>query len=218
MTAVASDDLNQVELLDVNPDPRCPVVLLLDTSGSMEGEPIDALNEGVSKFAGFLRADPIARNRVELAIVTFGGSVTPWKDFQRAEDFKPEAYEADGGTPMGEAILTGLKLIEEQKARHRAQVIEFYRPIMLAITDGKPTDERAFAEAVEALRDAETKEKVDFYAVGVLGADMSLLRGMKTHNSPTYLKGVEFTTLFKYLSDSLSAQPTEGGQISIRRS
>ena len=33
-----------------NPEPRCPCILLLDTSGSMKGEPLDALNEGLRTF------------------------------------------------------------------------------------------------------------------------------------------------------------------------
>ena len=33
-----------------NPEPRCPCVLLLDTSGSMNGPALDALNEGLKSF------------------------------------------------------------------------------------------------------------------------------------------------------------------------
>jgi hypothetical protein len=34
----------------LNADPRCACVLLLDTSGSMDGAPIKALNEGLKAF------------------------------------------------------------------------------------------------------------------------------------------------------------------------
>lgn len=217
-TLVSSIKGNQVELYGDNPDPRCLLALLLDISSSMEGAAIDALNEGIVNLARDLAADSIAQNRIEPAIITFGGTVTVHTKFGPVNEFKPEAYEAKGSTPMGEAILVALKLIEERKEIFKAQGIEYYRPVMLVITDGKPTDEKTFAQAVIELRDAEAKKKVDFYSVGVLGADMSLLKRMDTKNSPVYLKGVEFTTLFKYVSSSIAAVSPEDGQINMKLS
>ena len=54
-----------------NPEPRCPCVLLLDTSSSMQGLPIDALNQGLRTFKDELMKDPLASRRVEVAVVTF---------------------------------------------------------------------------------------------------------------------------------------------------
>jgi len=58
-----------------NPEPRCPCVLLLDTSGSMQGVPIEALNRGLQTFKDDLMRDPVAPKRVEVAIVTFDNDV-----------------------------------------------------------------------------------------------------------------------------------------------
>lgn len=55
-----------------NPEPRCPCILLLDVSGSMNGRPINELNAGLVTFRDELLADPLALKRVELGIVTFG--------------------------------------------------------------------------------------------------------------------------------------------------
>src|SRR5258708_22569905 len=63
-------DLESVEFAD-NPDPRCPCVLLLDTSGSMEGVPIAALNEGLAAFQKDIKEDELAQRRTEIALVTF---------------------------------------------------------------------------------------------------------------------------------------------------
>ena len=68
--------LDQAEFAD-NPEPRCPVVLVLDTSGSMQGHPIGELNEGLRAFKDAIQADRLAALRVEVAIVPFGGSVKP---------------------------------------------------------------------------------------------------------------------------------------------
>ena len=58
-----------------NPEPRCPCVLLLDTSGSMEGEPVAALNKGLVTFRENLVKDSMACRRVEVAVVTFDNEV-----------------------------------------------------------------------------------------------------------------------------------------------
>src|SRR5262245_13508406 len=64
-------ELENVEFAE-NPDPRCPCVLLLDTSGSMEGVPIAALNEGLGAFQKDIKEDTLAQRRTEIALVTFG--------------------------------------------------------------------------------------------------------------------------------------------------
>ncbi len=88
---------NAVEFAD-NPDPRCPCVLLLDTSGSMSGAPIDALNEGLRTFQADIQEDALARRRVEVAVITFGGVVQTVQDFAIAGDFVAPTLTASGGT------------------------------------------------------------------------------------------------------------------------
>ena len=71
-----------------NPDPRCACVLLLDTSYSMSGPPIDSLNDGLKAFQQDLQEDALARRRVEIAIVTFGkGGYQTLQDFTSAGQF-----------------------------------------------------------------------------------------------------------------------------------
>src|SRR5262245_28888037 len=88
-----------------NPEPRVPCVLLLDVSGSMSGRPIAELNAGVAAFRDALVADPLACKRVEVAVVTFGGSVQTASPFTTVAAFEPAPLRATGDTPMGAAIL-----------------------------------------------------------------------------------------------------------------
>src|SRR5438874_2501756 len=103
--------MSQLDRLDAavefatNPEPRCACVLLLDVSGSMHGTPISALNDGLRAFAGDLQTDALARQRVEVAIVTFGGDgVQVEQEFVTAGDFTPTTLRAGGSTPMGAGI------------------------------------------------------------------------------------------------------------------
>src|SRR5687768_17632294 len=100
-----------LEIEFLNADPRCACVLLLDTSGSMGGEPVAALNAGLQMFQQELQGDTLASRRVEIAIVTFGsGGVQTAQDFVTAGHFSAPHLQAGGDTPMGAAIHLGLDM------------------------------------------------------------------------------------------------------------
>ncbi|MBP1597398.1 MAG: von Willebrand factor type [Acidobacteria bacterium] len=84
----------------MNPDPRCACVLLLDTSASMAGPPINELNQSLKVFQEDLQEDPLARRRVEIAVVTFGD-----KGVTKIQDFVPVTCMGvdSRGEPVGVA-------------------------------------------------------------------------------------------------------------------
>jgi uncharacterized protein YegL len=185
-----------------NPEPRCPCVLLLDVSGSMTGRPLDALNAALISFKDDLAADSLAMKRVEIGIVTFG-PVKVEMPFTTASAFFPPTLQAQGDTPMGAAILEALNMVRDRKQDYRSNGISYYRPWVFLITDGEPTD--AWKAAAEAVREGEASKQFAFFAIGVKGAKMDVLRQISSAREPLSLDGMKFRELFKWLSSSLGS-------------
>ncbi|MFM9940579.1 MAG: vWA domain-containing protein [Hyphomicrobiaceae bacterium] len=184
-----------------NAEPRCPCVLLLDTSGSMAGEPIAQLNEGLRSFKEELMADSLAVKRVEIAVVSFG-PVKVHNSFQTADEFQAPWLDATGDTPMGAAIIEAVRIVEERKQSYVTAGVSYYRPWIFLITDGAPTDEWKMAAA--ALRQGVDEKRLAFFAVAVEGADLARLTTISPRR-PLALKGLKFRELFSWLSNSLGA-------------
>jgi uncharacterized protein YegL len=182
---------------EANPDPRIACALLLDTSSSMSGEPIGQLNHGFELFCEEIKSDELAKKRAEITVITFGGTARVEIPFTEGRDLQPRELTASGGTPMGAALGIALDHLEQQKQAYRTAGLEYYRPWMFVLTDG-----RSFSEAAARVREAEASRKVSVFAIGV-GPGANLER--PAQRVPVRLDGLSFREFFSWLSASLSA-------------
>lgn len=194
---------NYDELDMNNAAPRCPVMLLLDTSGSMAGSAIQELQAGLAQFLQETSEDEAAGMSVELSVITFGGSVDIAMPFEAIAnvDQEPPELVADGGTPMGEAIQLGMDELSHRRQIYHTKGVSAYKPWLVLMTDGEPTDE--WEAAAKIARDQAERKKLNFIALGVgPNVNMGILTRM-TGEPPLKLQGLKFKKFFRWLTDSL---------------
>lgn len=195
--------IHAIEFVE-NPEPRCPVVLLLDTSDSMAGEPIEQLNEGIATFKYEVEKDTLAALRVEVCLITFGSDVTCVQDFTTIDDFTAPRLHPKGYSPLGGALELGLEKVLNRVATYKNNGIPYYRPWIFLITDGAPTDGMKWYEAGQEAQALERRGLLNMFLIGVEGADMAVLSKIASPDRPPLkLQALKFNALFRWLSSSV---------------
>ena len=131
------DELGDLEFAD-NPEPRCPVLIIADCSGSMSGRPIDAMNQGVDDLYRAVIVDEIARNRVEVALLSFSTEARVERDFGTVTDEGRTRLAARGATNMHLAVQQGCDLLEERKEQYRRNGVPTSGPLWFCSAMGCP--------------------------------------------------------------------------------
>lgn len=183
----------------LNTERRCPVVLLQDTSSSMEPN-IAKVNEGLQSLHADLLLDDLASQRVEIAVITFG-PVRMVQDFVTVDQWLPPRLHASGGTPMGEAMKFAIQQLRMRKRAYREAGIAYYRPWIWLVTDGAPTDRWQ-----ESLDDVQAEIKsggIEMFTIGTDNADLDVLRRVSNPRPPVMLREARYREMFVWLSQSL---------------
>ena len=205
-----------------NPEIRCPCLLLLDTSGSMQSEDtygksaISKLNEGLLTIKRAIEQDSTARDRVELAVITFGGSVEIVSGFRPVDKFNPECLTASGGTPLRQALRKAIEFLRRQKDAYQKEGKPYDRPWIFLITDAdRKGMDHGWESAVAEIRQQEAGGHLVFFPFGIEPADRSVLQQLDgEHVKACILKDNpgSIAELFKWLSNSLSRKSQAGGR------
>ncbi|HEY7035265.1 MAG TPA: VWA domain-containing protein [Thermomicrobiales bacterium] len=218
------DLLEQAEFPD-NTETRCPVVLCLDISGSMNGPAIDEVNQGLQMLGEAWRKDKLASKRVEVALVTFGGGVSvldlrtgsgepidpdPYQAFVTPDYMRVPMLTAGGDTPMGNAVRIAVQLLTGRKEIYKQAGADYNRPQLYLFTDGHPTDPD-WESGAQALRQEEERRGVSVWPFGVEGADFAKLSRFARRRPVRIPNNVgQFQEFFEWLSKSVAAVANSG--------
>ena len=120
---------------------RLPVYLLLDCSGSMFGEPIEAVKNGVQVLVSTLRQDPYALETAYLSIITFDSSARQASPLTELAAFQQPTLQASGCTALGEALTLVSQCADNEVVKTTPEKKGDWKPLVFIMTDGEPTDD-----------------------------------------------------------------------------
>ena len=210
-----------------NKDQKCPVVLLLDTSGSMNGQPIEELNKAIIKLKDDILEDALLANRLEVGIVAFDDDARVERgiDLITPETQLP-TLSIGGVTNLVAGMEKAIELVEDRKTFYKANGEQYYRPFIVLFTDGAPTNSAEEIEAIDLkIQTMSDNKKFVFLPFGVEGADMQLLAKLAAQTADERLQNkakaykmkdvTKFSEVFAFVSASISGamQQTTGATV-----
>ncbi len=191
---------------------RLPICFCLDVSGSMAGNPIRELNDGLQSFFSSIRENEETRSAADISIVTFGGKVEivlPFGKLSKQQPI-PKVQATTSLTPIGEGILTALELLNARKDGYKNLGIKYYQPWLVVITDGAPQGDEAMENmerAIDAVCELEGSGRLVVFNIGVgNNVDFTLLKRLSNKRSePISILSAQFSKLFEFLGSSSSS-------------
>lgn len=133
---------------------RLPVYILIDTSGSMKGEPIESVKVGIEAMLSSLRSEPYALESVNISIITYDREVkvlmplTPLEDFQLPTIVVPES----GPTHTGAALELLCKQVDSEVRLSTPERKGDCMPLLFLLTDGKPSDIQVYTQVIPEVK------------------------------------------------------------------
>lgn len=190
---------------------RLPVYLLIDTSGSMHGEPIEAVKSGLQMLVSSLRQDPYALETAYLSVITFSSEAKQVIPLTELAQFQTPELTATGTTAMGEALTLLARCIENEVQKGTAEQKGDWKPVVFMLSDGAPTD-----DLDRGIKDLATVRTGTFVACAAgHNADTSVLKRITelVVNLDT-ADATSIKSFFKWVSSSISvsSQKVEQGK------
>lgn len=196
-----------------NYEQKCLCVMCIDTSGSMSGTNITDVNQGIQNFATELAKDGVAKNRVELCIITFDSEVNCVQEPCLVSEISQMPHLiTKGTTKLVDGMRAAIAKTEARKQYYKATKSPYYRPFIVLITDGVPDSGQDIAGLNVQLQDGEQRNKYTLIPVGTDDVDAATMNRicMGTQIPAQRLQDGKILEFFEWLTNSISDVSSSG--------
>lgn len=147
---------------------KAPIYLLIDTSGSMYGEAITSVKNGIDICIKALRTDPVSMEKAYVSIITFADKAEMAMKLTYVPDIAnlPE-IKANGTTSMGDAIKLLNESLENDLAENSETEKGDYKAFVVIFTDGRPTDKSVLETELKKLN----RHKINYLIAATTNED-----------------------------------------------
>jgi uncharacterized protein YegL len=178
------------------------LVFLVDTSGSMTGDPIESLNKGLNRFKAEVCENKQTKDILDVAIIEFNSNHSVVQEFVPVEYMDEVNLTTTGTTMMSPAINRALDMVDERSRFYRRSGTEPYKPWVILITDGEPDSDDDISAVAQRIKNMEDNGKVSFRSLGVEGYNSKILHEL-SGEKVIKLIGIDFTSFFDWVNKSM---------------
>jgi len=202
-----------------NFEQKCLCVFVLDVSGSMRGEPINALNAGLKDFHKDIYEDDTKSQKIEISIIAFNDKVKTIQEPALVEDFTMPTLTANGSTAMVDAVNEAIDKVVARKQWYKDNGVPYYRPWIILMTDGEPDEFQDIIGLAMKIKDDTANKRYQFMPIAVEGANMDIMKQIASTIPPMKLKETKFNDFFQWLSNSFGTivNSHEGERVSFEK-
>jgi uncharacterized protein YegL len=202
----------------VNYEEKTLALFCIDSSGSMEGPKMNALNHSLQNYLSEeIQKDEVLASRLEIGIITFDSEVEIKQAPALVEQFTFQPLTTKGSTALADGVNRAIDMVEERKQWYKSEGVSYKRPYIIVVTDGQPDGNQDIASLTNRI-DADTKAgRYVMVPLASLSADktmMQSLEGWLTKEVKMPVKDLDktpFKSFFQWLSKSISISVNGGG-------
>ena len=197
-----NNEIYGIDIISVPNETHLACLLLLDTSSSMTGEPINNLNKAINDLKEKTTIDEFSQKRVDIAVIEFNSTARLVQDFVPLSEFQPINLKTRNDsdiTVMGAGINLAIDKVKERNKFYHSMGTPCFKPWIFMITDGAATDDLSIAR--QRIIDEENKKRLKFWAIGVPGFNVTELKSLTERCIA--LDKAEFSGIFNWLSESM---------------